>query len=182
MLDFLRNTGGASERKLRLFTVACFPWVAEASAADPRRTVIEVLERVADGRATAEELLKAREALTSLDWDLDSATRLPAWEATRAAVHDSALSESHGVYYRTLDRLRDSTRKEALAQAEAAAGAAADLVAIRQASLLRDLFGPFPFRPVTFHSAWRTEEVKRIAELIYERRRFGDLPLLAHAL
>lgn len=53
-----------------------------------------------------------------------------------------------------------------------------------QADLLRDLFGN-PFRPVTVHPAWRQANdgtVAKLAQIIYEERRFDDLPILADAL
>jgi hypothetical protein len=57
-------------------------------------------------------------------------------------------------------------------------------VARHQADLLRDLLGN-PFRPVSADPAWLTWNggtVRQLAEVIYEERRFVDLPILADAL
>ncbi len=51
-----------------------------------------------------------------------------------------------------------------------------------QANLLRDLFGPLPFRPVAVDTTWRTPPVVALATSIYDDRSFDDLPVLADAL
>jgi hypothetical protein len=61
------------------------------------------------------------------------------------------------------------------------------MAATRQlhSNLLRDIFGPLPFRPVTIDPsvlAWNDRLVVRLAQAIYDERRWGDLPLLGDAL
>ena len=59
-------------------------------------------------------------------------------------------------------------------------GKAAERIA--QASLLRDIFGPIPLKPVTIHPevlAWSDGTVRKIAQGIYEERAFDRLPILA---
>lgn len=54
-----------------------------------------------------------------------------------------------------------------------------------KAALLRDLFGPLPFRLVTIAPswlAWNDATIPKIARSIYDDRRFDDLPILADAL
>jgi hypothetical protein len=54
-----------------------------------------------------------------------------------------------------------------------------------QTDLLREIFGPLPFRPVTVHPSWlewNGGTVVQLARSIYEDRRFQDLPILADAL
>ena len=51
--------------------------------------------------------------------------------------------------------------------------------------MLRDIFGPLPFRPVTLDTRWLTWNhgtVPAIAHRMYEERAFHDLPILADAL
>jgi hypothetical protein len=51
--------------------------------------------------------------------------------------------------------------------------------------MLRDIFGPLPFRPVTIPAevvAWSDRVVARLAEGIYEEKAFGRMPILADAL
>ena len=62
MLKYLR--GRASDRKLRLFMVACCRWIWPLLADDPRREAVETAERYADGLAGADELDAIREAVT----------------------------------------------------------------------------------------------------------------------
>jgi hypothetical protein len=51
-----------------------------------------------------------------------------------------------------------------------------------QAGLVRDVFGPLPFRPIPLDPAWLTPTVKQLAESIYQERAFERLPILADAL
>ena len=48
--------------------------------------------------------------------------------------------------------------------------------------LLRDLFGPLPFRPVAIDPSWLTPPVVALAATIYDDRAWGDLPILGDAL
>jgi hypothetical protein len=50
-----------------------------------------------------------------------------------------------------------------------------------QAALLRDIFGN-PFRPVTADPSWLTPKTNKLAQAIYDGRRFQDTPGLANAL
>jgi hypothetical protein len=59
------------------------------------------------------------------------------------------------------------------------------LEAAAQAALLRDLFGPLPFRTAALAAsvlAWNNRLVVRLAAAIYEEGHWADLPLLADAL
>jgi hypothetical protein len=54
-----------------------------------------------------------------------------------------------------------------------------------QCQLLLDIFGSLPFRPVTIDPsvlAWNDGLVPRLAQAIYEERRWGDMPVLGDAL
>ncbi len=50
-----------------------------------------------------------------------------------------------------------------------------------QAALFRDIFGN-PFRPVIANSSWLTPKTSKLAQTIYDERRFQDTPDLANAL
>jgi hypothetical protein len=60
MLEFLRDSGKTSERKLRLFAVACCRLVAKLLPPDPCRVAVEMSERFADGRASHADLEGSR--------------------------------------------------------------------------------------------------------------------------
>jgi hypothetical protein len=51
-----------------------------------------------------------------------------------------------------------------------------------QPGLLRDIFGPLPFRPVVFSPARRTDTALSLARQMYDSREFSAMPILADAL
>jgi hypothetical protein len=56
---------------------------------------------------------------------------------------------------------------------------------IAQCGLLRDIIGPFPFRPAAIDPVWlrwNFGTIPAIARHIYEERAFHDMPILADAL
>jgi hypothetical protein len=53
---------------------------------------------------------------------------------------------------------------------------------IYQASLLRELMGPCPWRPLSVDRRWLTPTVVGLARAIYDERAFDRLPILADAL
>jgi hypothetical protein len=64
----------------------------------------------------------------------------------------------------------------------AAARSAGAVETIGQCRLVRDIFGPLPFRPVTIDPTWLSSTVKRVAASIYSDRAFDRLLFLADAL
>jgi hypothetical protein len=49
-------------------------------------------------------------------------------------------------------------------------------------SLIKDIFGPLPFRPVTIAPAWRTPTVLSLAKTIHDEKQFDRMPILGDAL
>jgi hypothetical protein len=167
LLEFLR--GKVSDRKLRLFAVACCRKVWHLLLGEQSRHAAEVTERFADGEASEQELWDARsnawefadylvhndEAYAHLDADAPNATDAPAWAA------ESSVQPIRVVI----------AVQRALGTAEGKA----------QPELLRCIFGN-PFRPVTLKSSWLTATVLALANGIYEKRAFDRMPILADAL
>jgi hypothetical protein len=193
MLEFLR--GRASDRKLRLFAVACCRRIWHLLADVRSRGAVELAERFAGGEAGREELDLAEEAAGAVAGEAEAA----ADKATSAAAKEAAWAaiEPADAAWATLrtaieDAARDICKAAAWAAAKAAGAAATAAqeetagAAERkaQAALLRDLFGN-PFRPFHVDPAclsWRDGTVLKMAQAIYDDRAFDRLPILADAL
>lgn len=171
MLATVRRTLFCSERKLRLFLVACcrLGWYFLPEPTD--RMAVEVAERFADGLATPEELQAARDHVTR-------------------AVSRSALAPSRGLW-RTVESSSHHAYFETMSRfgAQGADSNQASLAVAKeyqlQAALVRELFGPLPFRRVAIDPAWlawNDGEVVSLAEAIYSERAFERMPILADAL
>ena len=176
MLEFLQNK--ASERKLRLFAVACCRCIWDSITDDCSREAVETSERYADHRANFVELEAAFLAADRLYSNPPGYEGLARWHS-RDAARLAAHPEIRG--------LADGTAIAA-AMAEAARGSDfwakyADVQAT-QCVMLRDVIGN-PFRPVTVDPAWLTwhgRTIPKFAHDIYDRRAFDRLPVLADAL
>jgi hypothetical protein len=171
MLEFLEPR--ASGRKWRLFLCACCRHVWPRLTDERGREAVEVAERYADGRATADELrgvgVRVFRALRSMQSE-----NTPEGNALRAAF---------GTVYRG--------RRYAFDAAVYAVGDVAGTdegESAAQCELLRDIFGN-PFQPVTVDPAWLTPTVTSLALSAYEQRELpsghldaGRLAVLADAL
>jgi len=173
MLEFLQDR--ASERKLRLFAVACCRRIQHVYGSQGR-AALDLTEQFADGLIGQNEWLAgvgigrggvdaavacANQALLSLLLPNDAASG-----AARAAGLWSAYAAG-----------TDAAWGAPRAAVEAAERA-------RQADLLRDILGS-PVRKPRIDAVWlRWNEctVERLAQGVYGEGRFGDLPVLADAL
>jgi hypothetical protein len=158
MLEFLRTSGRTSERKLRLFAVACSRRVWTLIDA-LGRSAVEVAEKFADGLAGPDELRAARLACQGAG---DQASWYAAATIPENAARNAARSAQVGVANNPLVGTE-----------------AAELLA--QANLVRDIFGD-PFRPLSVDQSWQTPAVVELAQVIYDDRAFELLPELADAL
>lgn len=155
MLGFLLKSGGTSERKLRLFAVACSRRVW--TLIDPLgRYAVEVAERFADRLAGPVELRDARLACQGAG---DQASWYAAATIPENAARNAALSAQVGVA-----RLGSES---------------AELLA--QTALVRDVFGN-PFRPSSLDQSCRTPHVIALAQVIYDARAFNRMLEFAEAL
>jgi hypothetical protein len=136
---------------------------------------LEWAELFADGEAGSEDLAAIGEEVA--DYVTDYA---PDWWTGIARGIACAVqlprADPFGIRQATLQVLRyDRSPGENLAEEEREEFA-------YQASLLRELFGPFPFRTLSVNPAWRTHSVVALARGIYEKRAFDRLSILADAL
>jgi hypothetical protein len=181
MLEFLRASGRASSRKLRLFGVACCRRIWPYLTTDQARHAVEVSERYADRRAKRSELIAAYGATTgrshaelAAGWSARLGAKAPRLAAAFAAV---AACPQVGPVERDLGTRLDPPFRpppEEVAREQRC-----------QCDLLRDICGN-PFRPPPVIApavlAHNGGAARRLAEAIYPARRFEDLPVLADLL
>ena len=196
MLDFVRGTGRATERKLRLFSVAyCrrrWEWLPEG----PCRRLVEVAERLADGRVSEQKLREARagevilrsgKGQSGAEWD----AQLTAVKLACASAEETGIAAAYATI--RLGQEIESLMEEAAIQKAMAVQDPGEAMAFQwgearreeqeqQCVLLRELFGnPFRASPVIERS-WRTLEVVALATAIYEYPPFERTRELASAL
>jgi hypothetical protein len=170
MLSFLR--GRASERKLRLFASACVRRLWQLLHEPPRRRqlqrdcrAVQASELFADDLLNRAALDAARRAILIDFKDVAGLSASPSLAAYLAAG-DPTLP-----YHRSCAL----AAKHTVACGALHGGEEEDIEARRQARLLRELFGPLPFREVDLEPAWLAwcdGLVPRLAEAIYHARRW----------
>jgi hypothetical protein len=147
MLQFLRDSGRASDRKLRLFACACCRRDRDLLESYLNLMAVERSEGYADGLVSYQELKEIRRAVQ--DGLADSEPSAACWAAGRRAG-EAAVA--------TLRKVIPGLNSPSLV------------------ALLRDIFGnPFRSPPVLNPSllTWHGGTVDRLAEAIYKQR---DLP------
>jgi hypothetical protein len=171
----------SSERKLRMFAVACCRRIWHLLPDTWSRQAVEVAERYADALATEEELETAAAAACSVwDTDVERASTEGQWNRESRSLLYTAAAAAYNVaiplgWWGAAPAFvaPDEIAREISAQSGAECAA--------QCVLLRDIFGN-PFHAITMTPRWRTSTTVAIAHVIYEDRRFQDLPILADAL
>jgi hypothetical protein len=183
-----------SDRKLRLFACHCFARIRHLLSSPLAEGAVKMAAQFAEGAATAEELQRAdahlREALDALEggWrashGAERTALLPRHEALALAFQATRPAAPTAAYYA-------SSNAYLAAAAITNPGAApydrnfhARQVAEERAQtdLLRELIGPTLFRPVAIDAAWPVGSVVKIAQAIYEEKRFDNMGILADAL
>ena len=161
MLNSLK--GKASERKLRLFAVACCCRGRSVLRSKKTRAVLEALEAYADNlinRKTMEERRKA--------WYQRFDYPFPISGTWNAALAQATITHTKG------------WASEAAEHAATATGRPEKERAL-QSHALKEILGN-PFRPVSLDPSWLTSDVRLLARGIYDDRAFDRMPILADAL
>jgi hypothetical protein len=152
MLEFLGESGRASERKLRLFAVACCRRVWHLLKDERSEGAVEVLELLVEGKAGREKLMAAHEAAGQA-WGTPARTAVYDASALEWEVGQAAKTASHAAWA-GVGGSRADERKG-------------------QADLLRCVASN-PFRPLlSLNSsvlAWNDGIAVRMARAIYEKR------------
>jgi hypothetical protein len=164
MIGFLR--GMLTDRKARLFTVACCRLISHLFADRQSQEAVAMGERYAEGKMSNDDL---DGIWASVGNDLSDRVRDASWWADEAAEWAVDIFYKNGLVYRAAARA-----------ARSVINAKPNSVREQQA-LLRCIVGN-PFRPVAIDPRWLTSTVADLARLIYDERAFDRLPILADAL
>jgi hypothetical protein len=198
MLEALLASGRASERKLRLFAVACCRRVGHLLPVSVATKSVETAERDAEGEATASDREEAWMACYYAQSPSSGPGGGSAVKAAWAALDRRGLSQAaeYASFFagRAMGEVAsgvDLYDRKAMdcygSQVHDRVGAAAGPEKMAQAALLRDICGPLPFRPLVLPSSVRTWDggtVVNLAAGIYEERDFSQerMSVLADAL
>src|SRR5262249_10265597 len=157
----------ASERKLRLFAVACCRLVLRNVSVSPRaENEVNVAERYADGDASSEELADARcySNSTAEHACMNTTEREDAVVMADCAAGTAAWAATqHGA------KPPDDNSLSPIFNARLAIEQGV------QCGLLRDIFDN-PFRRVAINPSWLAPKVTALAEGVYDERRFDRCP------
>lgn len=196
MLNFLPASNPGSQRKFRLFAVACCRRIWPLLTLKASQNMVEVAERYAEGLVTIQELDYAHKGLSKecsfQTWSKAVNPVMAAVWATRTP--DAYYPDEPALTKASLQAFAKETANYARMAAASKCNTSPDQGSTMslmtfwregryQASLLRDLFGPF--RTVVVEESWlrwNDRCVVKMAQAIYEERRFEDLPILADAL
>jgi hypothetical protein len=167
MLYILRERGLTSQRKLRLFAVACCRRLWTRLEDERSRQAVEVGEHYADGLMNVKELDPAdTAAMSALD------------EICTARDYDIRIVLSHAPFgfprnapaaIRWACAAAWTVAENAERAAWTAEGVATTKELAAHCGFLRDIFGN-PFRPVSLDSAWQTRTVVGLAHAAYDER------------
>jgi hypothetical protein len=156
MLTFLRDSGKLTDRKARLFAVACCRSIWHLMTDGRSRTAVVVAERFADGLTIKRWLKEARgEAFCVFDYVESEVEVAAVWASIRVA-HPAADLVAGEVAARTAEAQRGIKRADR-----------------ENARLLREIFGPVPFRSISIPPsvrAWNNSIIQHLAEAAYENR------------
>jgi hypothetical protein len=181
MLEFLQGSGKLSERKARLFGVACSRRIWHLMVDERSRRSIDVAEQFADGAAGKESLAKARDDGQSAHSEALSAVRggnacfnlSASWIAYRVARTKAARGAQDAIDFcpfAVSGVPRQAANQTHLAELRALA------------DMLRDILGPLPFRPVALDPAWLTPSVVKLAQVAFDKRELPSGHLAAERL
>ena len=157
----------ASERKLRLFAVACCRRIWVLLPCEKCRELVEVAERHADGQVSRHMLRAARKAHHASPAPRTFSVQT-AWFSARQAAEEPAIRAAS---------LAAVQAAEAAVYGNPTGTISGDAVAVAHAAqvpLLRDVVGPLPFRSFPPLSAsvlnWSGGLVVRLAQSAYDDR------------
>jgi hypothetical protein len=169
---------GASERKLRLFAVACCRRIWHLLEDERCRQAVEIAETALDRkRKSRGDLARIEKLIVAVQGsheygDAASDNALCAVEYLRWGGESAGWAAGKAAEAMAFDKEDNDgpTWDEAVTDEQGI-----------QCHLLRCILGN-PFRPATMNPTWLTTTVTGLAGTIYEERAFGRMPVLADAL
>jgi hypothetical protein len=176
MLAFVQEAGLLSERKARLFAVACCRRIWHLLTDERSRRAVEVAEAFADGVASEGDVAGAARGAWDVGLESDPNTNddMRSLACLHAGVTDARRAARETAFYAS---------RAGLGLGEQDDPGGHELQG--QAALLRDIvsnpFGPPPTLNPSLLT-WHGGTVVKLAEAIYQEGRWADMPLLADAL
>ncbi len=159
----------ASDRKKRLFAVACCRRIWFLMADHRSQMAVEIAERFADGMANRRERKAAIESALAAKEDADAAARKASadgdekqWGGFNAAFAAMIAGNLRG--YDPWD-----AANAAGYAVEFLTGTPKDAEHVAQVAFVLDIFGN-PFRPVPLNAAWQTPTVLALATAVSDNR------------
>ena len=182
MLESLR--GKASDRKLRLFAVACCYRIWSLLYDVRSRKAVLDTEQYADGLLTDEQLVRvyaeAEAAFLQTPDPRPLAALVSAQTLAASAAWGASVSRSEGSMLCPDVPLIEMAINTAVQAADTAEYDRQGEERAYQCWLVRDIFAN-PFHPIPLNPSWQTSTVLALAQGIYEDRAFDRLPILADA-
>jgi hypothetical protein len=174
MLSHLR--GIASERKLRLFAVACCRRVGHLLTDERSRQAVEIAEQYAEGLVDRHRLVQARDEAREAKRQF----RVPAQPAASRAANAAQDATRDTGRSAASNCLHESSRAVSIQDTNNCDPAELQ----EQASILRCIFGnpPHPIVVEPSWLRWNDGITVKLAENIYNGWSFDRLPRLADAL
>jgi hypothetical protein len=198
MLEFLRDSHSwwslvqpdsrRTSRQLRLFACACCRRMGPLLRDERSRRAIETAERFADELASVGEMAAAAYPVpVAVGWVTERDAGRAALMAADAAAFALAAQPTSSPWptNRDEERARQAAQRLRPGNRRPPQSTKWDDERAAQAAILRCIFAPVLFHPVTIPGpvlAWGGGAARRLAETIYGERRFEDLPILADLL
>jgi hypothetical protein len=200
----LDGAAKGNDRKFRLFACACCRRIWDRIPEQCNREAVVAVENFLEGCLPAAALEEALSASSRVEYTVEGMKRSEPgywtvkylgrgfYKMTAAA---SALLVASQVMFMADEEYARLARGEFLSCYYAGEGyflrpfqwplpvpSSLSVEGTAQAAMLRCVFGPCRFRPVSTDPAWLTQTATGLAESIYEERAFDRLPILADAL
>ena len=172
MLEYVQAS--ATDRKLRLFSIACYRAWWDKIEDENAKLVVEFAERLADEKLTKRERKLHNELFDDMFGDSEDG---------QLFVGGLTSDSMHHTYHVVVEAYGSNAASviSKLVLDSFAWGRARPKERRRQCNDIRDIFGN-PFRPMTFDPKWQTPTVTAMAQAMYEDRDFTAMPILGDAL